>query len=181
MINLNKKWVNGMTYREIIDKIANRTEFEVEEKFNINRSMINGDETIGKYTINDFRDLITELGETPIVTNKRHFLSNQLEVILNIWTSGLLDVQLQYLPSAIVLSKKNLATMIGHYYDDDSLETLTTELLGRKLTDEEFEIVQNTLTREFTIIILAVGQYKMDDQFVSKGHYLSLYTGFYNR
>nr|QBK93968.1 MAG: F-box-like protein [Pithovirus LCPAC406] len=177
MINLNKKWINGMTYREIIDKIANRTEFEAEEKFNINRTKINDVRMLARYGIDELRDFITELGETPITTNKRRFLANQLEVILNMRISGLVDVQLQYLPNVISLSKETLAAIVGHYYDNDQLEALTTELLGRELTDEEFEIVQNTLTREFTIIILAMHRYKMGDQYISKGHYPSLFPG----
>nr|QBK93967.1 MAG: F-box-like protein [Pithovirus LCPAC406] len=183
MINLNKKWINGMTYREIIDKIANRTEFEAEEKLNINRSMIHGDRIMGMYGHNELRDFITELGETPIVMNNNRFsLINQLDVILNINIAGLVDLQLQYLPSSILLSKRTLIAMIGHYYHNhDQLESLATELLGRELTDEEFEIVQNTLTREFTIILLAAHRYKEDDRYASKGHYLSLYTGTLDR
>nr|QBK92481.1 MAG: F-box-like protein [Pithovirus LCPAC401] len=174
MINLNKKWVNGMTYREIIDKIANRTEFEAEEKLNIDRILIEGTRRGGRYRTDELRDFITELGETPIVTNNRGFLTNQLEVILNMNLAGLVDVQLQYLP---MLSRDALMTVIGHYYDDDQLEAYGTRLVGKELTDEEFEIVQNTLTREFTIILLAAYRYKMDDNYVLKGHHLSLYTG----
>ena len=177
MINLNKKWINGMTYREIIDEVANRTEFEIEEKFNIHRSMICGDRQIGEYSPNKLRNIITEFGEIPIITNKKYLLSNQLGVILNIRIDGLVDLQLQYLPSAIVLSRRTLRTVIGRYYHNDRLASLTTELLGRKLTDEEFKIVQNTLTREFTMIILAAYRYKKDDRYRSKGHHNSMYVG----
>ena len=186
MINLNKKWINGMTYREIIDKIANRTEFEAEEKFNINRIMINGDRIMGKYTDNDLRDLIMELGEIPMLHSKQ-LLTDQLEVILNIKISGLLDIQLKYLPNTIVSpdikghAKRIISAMLGHYFDDDQIEILATDLLGRELTNKEFEIIQNTLTREFTIIILAANRYKMDDNYISKGHYPSLFPGKYSR
>nr|QBK92480.1 MAG: hypothetical protein LCPAC401_01180 [Pithovirus LCPAC401] len=176
MINLNKKWVNDMTYKEIINYIANRTEFETEEKLNIDRRMIHGNR-MGKYGINELRDFITKLGETPIATDREYILINQLDVILNINITGLIDTQMQYLPSVILLSKGTLEAMIGRYYHNhDQLEASITELVGRELTNEEFKIVQNTLTREFTIIILAANRYKMDDRYISKGHYLSLYN-----
>ncbi len=161
MINLNKKWVNGMTYNEVINQIANRSEFEAEEKLDINRRMINGARNIPRYTIDELRDFITRLGETHIVTNDRHLPATQLKVILNIRIHGLWDAQLQHLPNTITFPhiaghrEKFMEAMLGHYYDEESLDAKTIELLGRRLTDKEFEIIQDTLTREFAIINLA--------------------------
>nr|QBK92482.1 MAG: F-box-like protein [Pithovirus LCPAC401] len=182
MINLNKKWVNGMTYREIIDKIANRTEFEAEEKLNIDRLKINDARMLVRYRIDDLKDFITQLGETPAAANNRQAFVNQLKTILNIGTSGLLDIQLQYLPNTIVSpdirghTKRIISEMLGRYYDDDQLEVLAIELLDRELTNEEFKIIQDTLTREFTIIIIAISRYTRSDMYISKGHYPSFFA-----
>ncbi len=174
MINLSREWINGMTYREIIEEVVYRSEFELEEKLDIDESRISISSN-NRYTIRQLKNFIENMREMPIIVdvNPRAALVSQINVILNIGIAGLIDLQIQYFPALSDVSPNRMFTFIseilGHFYGNFQYELggdlgrvlmqrIARSHLRRDLSSGEFELIQRILTREFAIVIIATSR-----------------------